>query len=251
MRYATCYLDPMWSRWDEMCFMLLVLVWWADMRWFHKTCTELCSCSVRYCDCARLQVIFCYTWCSESSGVLLIGSRELLCLFGRNSRTRSPWVIECRGNPWAGGVTPFYRLGRRGGFSEGLGTSRRRHVIQGSDTSSRDRLQVPSPIQSVVPIPSERFFSLTDSPYSSHTHFDTYPPVSSGRNGYHGESTWLSWWWNWTLVDCADWTPEVTKKRSVSRWVCKNKSRTNPLCNRSDVLGISGINDTSLGDLLL
>jgi len=24
---------------------------------------------------------------------------------------------------------------------------------------------------------------------------------------------------------CADWTPETSKKRSVSRWVCKNKSR--------------------------
>ncbi len=27
---------------------------------------------------------------------------------------------------------------RRGGFSEGLDTSRRRHVIQGTNTSSRD-----------------------------------------------------------------------------------------------------------------
>jgi hypothetical protein len=33
-----------------------------------------------------------------------------------------------------GGVTPFYRLTRRGGFSEGLGTPRR--VNQGLDTST-------------------------------------------------------------------------------------------------------------------
>ena len=33
-----------------------------------------------------------------------------------------------------GGVTPFYRLARRGGFSEGLGTPRR--VNQGLDTST-------------------------------------------------------------------------------------------------------------------
>jgi hypothetical protein len=88
---------------------------------------------------------------------------------------------------------------------ERLVTSRRRHVIQGPDTSSRVLLQVqgrdtssrcrltgarhtmslpptrvqcplcaypsanflPSPIQSVFPIPSESFFSLFDSPYSS------------------------------------------------------------------------------------
>ena len=40
-----------------------------------------------------------------------------------------------------GRVTSFYRLARRGGFSEGLGTSRRRRVIQGL-TSQVGRLQV-------------------------------------------------------------------------------------------------------------
>jgi hypothetical protein len=51
-----------------------------------------------------------------------------------------------------GGVTSFYHLARRGGFSEGLGTSRRRRVnqgptrqvgrlqVQGRDTSRRCRL---------------------------------------------------------------------------------------------------------------
>ena len=46
---------------------------------------------------------------------------------------------------------------------------------------------LPSPIQS-VPISSERFFFLTDSPYSSGAHFDTAPPGAFGRNGSHGES---------------------------------------------------------------
>ncbi len=34
----------------------------------------------------------------------------------------------------------------------------------------------------------------------------------------------------------ANWTPESAKKRSVSRWAYKNKSRTNSLCNLPDVL---------------
>jgi hypothetical protein len=57
--------------------------------------------------------------------------------------------------------------------------------------------------------------------------------------------------WNMSRCVCAGWTPETEKKRSVSRWVCKNKSLTNSLCNRSDVLPIGVINDTTLGDLLL
>ncbi len=85
---------------------------------------------------------------------LLLGSRELLCLSSRISRT----LVSCsslselyllgesvncqiQGNPWAGGETSFYRLGRRGGFSEGFGTSRRRRVIQGP-TRQVGRLQV-------------------------------------------------------------------------------------------------------------
>ena len=34
------------------------------------------------------------------------------------------------------------------------------------------------------------FFSLFDSPYSSHTHFDTSPSGTFGCNGTHGESAW-------------------------------------------------------------
>ncbi len=56
--------------------------------------------------------------------------------------------------------------------------------------------------------------------------------------------------WNWSRSDC-DGTPEAANKRSVSRWACKNKSLTNSLCNRSDLLAITGINDTALGGLLL
>ena len=47
--------------------------------------------------------------------------------------------------------------------------------------------------------------------------------------------------WNWSLVDYVSWTPEVAKKRSVSRWSCKNRRRTNSLCNLPDVLEIVGI----------
>jgi hypothetical protein len=32
--------------------------------------------------------------------------------------------------------------------------------------------------------------------------------------------------WNWSRSVCGSWTPEDAKKRSVSRWACKNKSRT-------------------------
>ncbi len=35
--------------------------------------------------------------------------------------------------------------------------------------------------------------------------------------------------WNWPRSDSADWTPQAAKKRSVSRWACKNKVRTNSL----------------------
>ena len=38
--------------------------------------------------------------------------------------------------------------------------------------------------------------------------------------------------WNWPRSVCASWTPEAAKKRSVSRWACKNKSLTNSLCKR-------------------
>jgi hypothetical protein len=138
---------------------------------------------------------------------LLLGSRELLCSFGRISGTLirysslselagrgNPRTVEYRGNPFSGGVSSFYRLARRGFFRGARHvTSTSRH--SGADTSSRPltgtgaqhatllppdrgatshvvatyqgtmpslRLSVgkfsPSPIQPVVPIPSERFF---------------------------------------------------------------------------------------------
>jgi hypothetical protein len=37
-------------------------------------------------------------------------------------------------------------------------------------------------------------------------------------------------WKNTPICDCADWTPEVGKKRSVSRWASKNKILINSLC---------------------
>ena len=56
--------------------------------------------------------------------------------------------------------------------------------------------------------------------------------------------------WNWSRSCSGSCTPEVVKKRSVSRWTCKNKSLTNSLCNLPDVLSIVGINDTVLGGLI-
>jgi hypothetical protein len=41
------------------------------------------------------------------------------------------------------------------------------------------------------------------------------------------------------------WTPEVAKKRSVSRWARKNNSLMNSLCNLPDVLEISVIKETA------
>ncbi len=59
--------------------------------------------------------------------------------------------------------------------------------------------------------------------------------------------------WQWkSLRSCwTRWTPEASKKRSVSLWVCKNKIRTNSLCNLPEVFAIDGINEISLGGLLL
>ena len=168
-----------------------------------------------------------------------LGSRELLCLFGRISGTLACYSslselclpgesASCRmqGESAAGGVTSFYRLASRGGFSGGLGTSRRRRVIQRHDKSSRCRLQVqgarhvtslpsdrgsthhvvaayqgtmpslrlsvgkflPSPIQPVVSIPSGRFFFPHRFTVFVARTIDTSPPGAFGRNGFHGES---------------------------------------------------------------
>ncbi len=40
------------------------------------------------------------------------------------------------------------------------------------------------------------------------------------------------------LVDFAGCTPEAAKKRSVSRWDCKNNNLMNSLCNLPEVLAI-------------
>jgi hypothetical protein len=127
---------------------------------------------------------------------LLFGSRELLCLFDRISGTlvrysslselclpgeSASCQIPGASVGWWSNILFFTR--KTGCFSGGLGTSRRRRVNQ----VSRRRV-LPSPIQSVVPHLSKRFFSLTDSPYTSRTHFDTSPPGDFGWNGSHGES---------------------------------------------------------------
>ena len=53
------------------------------------------------------------------------------------------------------------------------------------------------------------------------------------------------------LVDCADCTPEAAKKRSVSRWACKNNNLMNSLCNLPEVLAIAGIKATAWGGVVI
>ncbi len=54
-------------------------------------------------------------------------------------------------------------------------------------------------------------------------------------------------WWKWKntpIFDYASWTPEIVKKRSVSRWVCntcKNKILINSLWSLPDILTIAGM----------
>ncbi len=49
----------------------------------------------------------------------------------------------------------------------------------------------------------------------------------------------------------SSWTPEPVKKRSVSRWACKNKRHTNSLWNLPDVRPIVGIQTITFGGMLL
>ncbi len=63
------------------------------------------------------------------------------------------------------------------------------------------------------------------------------------------EFTWRKW--NWPPSCYVSWTPETAKKRSVSRWACRNRTRTNSLCSLPDVLVISDMKDIVLGGLLL
>ncbi len=152
------------------------------MRWCYRRCTECCSCYMRSCDCAACdllqQMLFgkfrsrncpqyfgtgpsdpspggtrhggSAAWISRTSVFVWPDLGKLWSATVRypsSAYRGNPRAVECRGNPLAGGVTSFYRLERRVFFSGGLGTSRRRRVIQGHDTSS---------------LPSEIFFFLTD-----------------------------------------------------------------------------------------
>ncbi len=66
------------------------------------------------------------------------------------------------------------------------------------------------------------------------------------------EKNTVRWKWkNPPLVDYVTGTPETTKKRSVSRWTCKDKSLINSLSNLPDQQGIGVINDTTREGVLL
>ena len=71
-------------------------------------------------------------FCNCRSDLENLGERQLVirALLAEGIRELSK-----AGGIRGGGVTSFYRLARRGGFSEGLGTPHRRRVNQGLDTS--------------------------------------------------------------------------------------------------------------------
>ena len=71
-------------------------------------------------------------FCNCRSDLENLGERQLVirALLAEGIRELSK-----TGGIRGGGVTSFYRLARRGVFSEGLGTPRRRRVNQGLDTS--------------------------------------------------------------------------------------------------------------------
>ena len=73
-------------------------------------------------------------FCNCRSDLENLGERQLVirALLAEGIRELSK-----AGGIRGGGVTSFSRLASRGGFSEGLGTPRRRHVNQGLDTSSQ------------------------------------------------------------------------------------------------------------------
>ena len=61
----------------------------------------------------------------------------------------------------------------------------------------------------------------------------------------------VRWKWKNPQSCCASWTPEAAKKRSVSRWACKNESLINLLCNLPDVLALTGIKDATRRSLII
>jgi hypothetical protein len=107
-------------------------------------------------------------------------------------------------SPWTGGVNIMSLTHMTGCFSGGLDTSRRHHVIQGFDTSSRcPQVQGLDTsrrcLLSRYNVFSEAIrrqvftFFLTDSPYSSHTNFDTSPGsfgCTMSKWVFGGRQTW-------------------------------------------------------------
>jgi hypothetical protein len=184
------------------------------------------SCYMRYCDCAAgvllLQVIFgkftsrncpqCFgtgpsdqggtrhggsaAWISRTS-VFVWSDLENPCELQLVIRARLAGGIREQSN--AGGIRGLVEQHHfiasqdgGGGFSEGLGMSRRRRVIQGPDTSSRGRLQVQgrdTSSRSLFLFRRRCFFSFSIHRTRHYAHFDTSPPGAFGRNGSHGEST--------------------------------------------------------------
>ncbi len=91
----------------------------------------------------------------------------------------------------------------------------------------------------------------------------------------HQNSNWhvkIQTWWEYSRLLLSGWPKHVNltvdystsvsprkcktellkleKKRSVSRWSCKNNSLMNSLCNLPDVLGIGDIKETTFGKML-
>jgi len=53
------------------------------------------------------------------------------------------------------------------------------------------------------------------------------------------------------VLDYASWSPETAKKRSVSRWTCKNKRPTNSHCRCPDVPAIVPKGDIVRGTIII
>ena len=96
----------------------------------------------------------------------------------------------------------------------GTGTPKDRDEVNRRDVCEWDGLVC---VLDVIGVPS--ILRLTRKAAALARLLPTFP-LSYTRN------TVLRKWQSPPLLDCADCTPEAAKKRSVSRWACKNKRRT-------------------------
>ena len=102
MHCVAFYLAPTYSRWVQLRCLLLTPVWWHDMRWCYRRCTEICSCYMRSCDCPTchllLPVIF------ASSAVVHVLRRDM----SRATRCDATCDVR-RGDMWCNATCALTR----------------------------------------------------------------------------------------------------------------------------------------------